>query len=180
MILDPVVGILILASVALLFASAAVHKLRDLARFDEVFLAYGMIPAISRLRISWAVPLLELAVAAGLAGNFTRPYAAALGIVLLSAYAAAIAVNLRRGRRDLACGCGGPDERRPIAAWMVWRNILIALVAAMAFAPWTDRALTMTDGVTIAFGLLTVALIYLCADQLFGTAQRTAQLRGSR
>ena len=36
MILDPVVGILILASVALLFASAAVHKLRDLARFDEI------------------------------------------------------------------------------------------------------------------------------------------------
>ena len=118
--------------------------------------------------------------AAGLAGNVTRPYAAALGILLLSAYAAAIAVNLSRGHRDLACGCGGPDDRRPIAAWMVWRNILIALAAATAFAPWTDRELTMTDGVTIAFGLLTVALIYLCADQLFGNAQRTAQLRGSR
>ena len=119
--------------------------------------------------------------AAGLASNVTRPYAAALGILLLSAYAAAIAVNLRRGRRDLACGCGGPDERRPIAAWMVWRNILIALGGGDGvFAPWTDRALTMTDGVTIAFGLLTVALIYLCADQLFGNAQRTAQLRGSR
>jgi uncharacterized membrane protein YphA (DoxX/SURF4 family) len=169
-----------MASVAVLFASAAVHKLRDLKRFDEVFSAYGMIPALSTLRISPAVPLLELAVAAGLAGNVTRPYAAALGILLLSAYAAAIGVNLRRGRRDLACGCGGPDERRPIAAWMVWRNILIALATATAFAPWTDRGLTMTDGVTIAFGLLTIALIYLCADQLLGTARRSAQLRGSR
>jgi len=169
-----------MASVAVLFASAALHKLRDLARFDEVFSAYGMMPAFSRLRTSRVVPLLEMAVAAGIASNFTRPYAAALAIILLSAYAAAIAVNLRRGRRDLACGCGGPDERRPIAAWMVWRNILIALVAATALAPWTDRSLTMTDGVTIAFGLLTVALIYLCTDQLFGNAQRTAQLRGSR
>jgi hypothetical protein len=180
MILDPVVGVLMLASVAVLFASAAVHKLRDLKRFDEVFSAYGMLPAMSRLRISGAVPLLELAVAAGLAGNVTRPYAAALGILLLCAYAAAIAVNLRRGRRDLACGCGGADERRPIAAWMVWRNILIASATATAFAPWTDRELTMTDGVTIVFGLLTVALIYLCADQLLGNAQRSAQLRGSR
>ena len=104
-----------------------------------------------------------------------------LGILLLSAYAAAIAVNLGRGRRDLACGCGGPDERRPIAAWMVWRNILIALAAgAAAFAPWSDRPLTLTDGVTVVCGVLTLALIYLCADQLLGTAQRSAQLKGSR
>jgi hypothetical protein len=180
MILDPAVGILTLASSSVLFASAAAHKLRDLARFDEIFSAYGMIPASPRVRISWAVPVSEIAVAAGLASNVTRPYAAVLGILLLLAYATAIAVNLRRGRRDLACGCGGPDERRPIAAWMVWRNLLIALAVATAFAPWTDRPLTMTDGVTIVFGLLTVALIYLCADQLFGNAQRTAQLRGSR
>jgi hypothetical protein len=180
MILDPVVGILIMASVAVLFASAAAHKLRDLARFDEVFSAYGMMPAGSRVRISWAVPMLEISVAVGLASHHTRLYAAVLGILLLSAYAAAIAVNLGRGRRDLACGCGGPDERRPIAAWMVWRNILIALATGAAFAPWAERTLTMTDGVTISFGLLTVALIYLCADQLFGNAQRTAQLRGSR
>ena len=164
MILDPVVGILILASVALLFASAAVHKLRDLARFDEIFSAYGMMPASSTLRTSRAVPLLEMAVAAGLASNVTRPYA----------------VNLGRGRLDIRWGYRGVGEGRPIAGWMVWRNILIALAAATAFAPWTERGLTMTDGVTIAFGLLTVALIYLCADQLLGNAQRTAQLRGTR
>ncbi len=136
-----------------------------------------MIPTISRVRISWAVPVAEIAVAVGLAGIFTRPYATAAGILLLLGYAAAIAVNLRRGRRDLACGCGGPDERRPISAWMVWRNILIALLLAGAFAPWTERALTLTDGITIVFGVLTIALIYLCADQLLGNAQlqRTAQ-----
>ena len=177
MILDPTVGMLLLASIALLFASAALHKLRDLRRFDEIFSAYGLLPGA---RISWLVPLLEMAVAVGLAVKVYRPYAAALGMLLLSTYAAAIAVNLRRGRRDLACGCGGPDERRPISAWMVWRNILIALSLAAAFAPWSERALTLTDGFTIVFGVSTVALIYLCADQLFGTAQRSAQLRGSR
>jgi hypothetical protein len=180
MILDPAIGILITASVALLFASAAVHKLRDLKRFDEIFSAYGLAPMISGARISWIVPLLELAVAAGLAVKVSRPYAGVLGIILLSAYGAAIAVNLRRGHRDLACGCGGPDERRTIAAWMVWRNVLLALAAAAVFAPWTARQLAVTDGITIAFGLLTVALVYLCIDQLFGNAQRTAQMWGSR
>ena len=180
MILDPVIGILIVASVALLFASAAVHKLRDLKRFDEIFTAYGLAPMNIGMRISWIVPILELSVAAGLAVKISRPYAAALGIILLSAYAIAIAVNLRRGHRDLACGCGGPDERRTIAAWMVWRNALLALAAVAVFAPWGARQLSITDGITVAFGLLTVALVYLCIDQLFGNAQRTAQMWGSR
>jgi hypothetical protein len=185
MVLDPAIGTLMLASVALLFASAAAHKLRNLERFDEIFSAYGLLPAVRvavnvRPRISLLVPALEIMVAAGLAVNGCRPYAAALGIAMLSAYAAAIAVNLARGHRDLACGCGGPDERRPIAAWMVWRNLIVAVIATVAFAPWANRNLTITDGFTIAFGLATVALIYLCADQLLGNAQRSAQLRGSR
>lgn len=185
MVLDPAIGTLMVASVALLFASAAMHKLRNLPRFDEIFSAYGLVPAAlvavnSRPRLSLLVPVLEIMVAAGLAVNAYRPYAAALGIALLSAYAAAIAVNLSRGHRDLACGCGGPDDRRPIAAWMVWRNLTIALVAAAAFVPWADRNLSFTDGVTVAFGLATLALIYLCADQLLTNARHPAQLRGSR
>jgi hypothetical protein len=180
MILDPAIGILIVASVALLFASAAVHKLRDMRRFDEIFTAYGLAPMNIGMRISWIVPILELSVAAALAVKISRPYAGALGIILLLGYAIAIAVNLRRGHRDLACGCGGPDERRTIAAWMVWRNVLLALAAAAIFAPWTARQLSPTDGITVAFGVLTVALVYLCIDQLFGNAQRTAQMWGSR
>jgi uncharacterized membrane protein YphA (DoxX/SURF4 family) len=180
MMLDPAVGILIVASVALLFASAGVHKLRDLRRFDEIFAAFGLMPFIARLRLSWAVPTLEIGVAAGLLLDLCRPYAGAVGIVLLSGYAVAIAVNLQRGRRDLACGCGGPDERRPIAAWMVWRNVLIALVLAGVLAPWSGRPLSLTDAVTIAFGLLAIALVYLCIDQLLGYAQRIGQFGGSR
>jgi hypothetical protein len=100
--------------------------------------------------------------------------------VLLLTYAAAIAVNLERGRRDLACGCGGPDERRPIAPWMVWRNILIAVGLAATFVPWSARPLNLTDAITVVFGLLTLTLIYLCVDQLMGYLQRSAQLRGLR
>ena len=172
MIIDPAIGTLVLASIALLFASAAVHKLRDPARFEAVFAAYQLLPAAISLRLSRLVPVFELMVAAGLAVKASRPYAAALGILLLSGYAAAIAVNLRRGRRDLACGCGGPNDRRRIAPWMIWRNALIALGATAAFATWADRSLSLTDGITLVFGLLTIALVYLCVDQLFGNTQR--------
>jgi hypothetical protein len=180
MVLDPAIGLLITASIALLFAGAAVHKLRDLKKFDEIFSAYGLMPAMPRVRLSWLVPVLEMTVAAGLIIKVSRPYAAALGIILLSGYAAAIAVNLKRGHRDLACGCGGPDERRTIAPWMVWRNLVTALAAAAVFLPWAHRAFSLTDAFTVAFGVPTIALIYLCIDQLLGNAQRTAQMWGSR
>jgi hypothetical protein len=178
--LDPAIGLLLVATVAVLFGSAGVHKARDLKRFDEIFSAYGILPAISRWHLSWLVPVLELAVAVGLLFDASRLYAGVLGIALLLAYASAIGINLRRGRRDLACGCGGPDERRPIARWMVGRNIVVALALFGALAPWTGRPLGFTDVVTVTFGLLTLALIYLCIDQLMGYVQRAAHLRGSR
>src|ERR1700730_1596922 len=120
MTIDPAIAALIIACTALLFAAAAIHKLRDLRRFEEIFAAYGLLPFASGMRLSRAVPLLEAVVAGGLLLDGSRLAAASAGIVLLLAYAGAITVNLLRGRRDLACGCGGPDDRRPIAAWMVW------------------------------------------------------------
>jgi uncharacterized membrane protein YphA (DoxX/SURF4 family) len=180
MTLDPAIGLVVVAAVALLFTSAGVHKLRDLKQFDEIFSAYGLLTSVARWHLSWVVPILELAVAAGLLFDSSRPHAGAVGVVLLSAYATGIAVNLRRGRRDLACGCGGPDERRPIAPWMVWRNITIALALASTLTPWTARSLTFTDAVTVTFGSLSLVLIYLCVDQLMGYMQRVSQLKGSR
>jgi len=180
MVLDPAIGLLMVAAIVLLFASAAIHKLRDLRRFDEIFQAYRVLPALSRRPLAWGVPVLELSVAVGLVFDASRPSAAAVGVLLLLLYAGAIGVNLRRGRRDLACGCGGPDERRPIAPWMVWRNVVLALALASSTVPWTARPLNLTDAVTITFGMLTLALIYLCIDQLMGYLQRVAQLKGSQ
>lgn len=180
MTMDPAIGLLLVAAIALLFATAGVHKLRDLSRFEEIFSAYGLLGALTRWHLSWVIPVLELAVAAGLFLDASRPYAAVVGILLMAAYGTAIAINLGRGRRDLACGCGGPDDRRPIAPWMVWRNFVIGLALASILAPWTTRSLNFTDGVTVLFGLLTLALIYLCVDQLMSYLQRSAAYRGSR
>src|ERR1700760_1702279 len=108
MALDPAIGLVLIAGLALLFVSASLHKMRDLRRFDAIFAAYGLLPILARWHLSWGIPAAELAVAGGLLFDDSRPYAAAVGIVLLLTYATAIGINLKRGRRDLACGCGGP------------------------------------------------------------------------
>src|ERR1700693_2762943 len=177
--LDPVIGMLLIVSFAILFASAAWHKWRDLRRFDEVFAAYGLLPPIRWLRLSWTVPLLETAVALGLLWARSRACACAAGIILLLSYAGAMALNLARGRRDIACGCGGPDERRPIAAWMVWRNLLLALLLSGALWHWSRRALLLTDWGTIVFGIAAAVVVYVCVDRLGQLARRAKALQGT-
>jgi hypothetical protein len=177
--LDPAIGALLAGVFALLFAAAAVHKLRAPAQFAEVLAAYRLLPpGASRLAI--AIPLLEGLLAAALLVRAARAPAAAAGAALLLVYAAAIAVNLRRGRLDLACGCGGPDERRPIAPWMVVRNVLLALALAALVRPWLARPWSAADAVTVVGGIAVAALIYLSLDRLLSrVAPRAARLTGA-
>ncbi len=166
-LLDPALAILVVCGGSALFALAAVHKLRDMRHFSAAFANYGVPPALQRLNLAWAIPAVELGVAAGLwVPACTRP-AVLLAIGLLLAYAAAIAVNLRAGRSGIACGCGGPDPEQPIAWWMVWRNLLLSLLLLAALAPRSARSLELTDFATIGFGLAAMALLYATAGRLF-------------
>lgn len=122
--------------------------------------------------------LLETTIAGALLIASTRGYAAVAGVTLLVLYATAIAINLRRGRLDLDCGCAGFADRRPIAAWMVWRNLLLAALLAATLLPWAPRRLAGTDAVTIVAGLAALASIYAALERLLGQVMpRTAALR---
>ena len=167
--IDPAVGALLAGAFALLFASAALHKWRDPGRFAAAFRAYGVVPA-ALAGVALLVPVLELAVAAALLAARSRHGAAAAGAALLLAYAAAIAINLGRGRGDLDCGCGGARERRPIGAWMVWRNIALAALLGALLLPWAQRPLGPVDALTIGAGTAVAALLYMSLDVLFGRA----------
>src|SRR5205807_2686775 len=109
--IDPAIGALLAGAFALLFIGAALQKLRSPERFAELFRAYRVVPD-GVARLSWLVPVLELTTGAGLLAGGSRAGACAVGAALLLSYAAAMAINLQRGRRDLACGCGAPGERR--------------------------------------------------------------------
>jgi hypothetical protein len=172
--IDPAIGALLAGAFALLFGSAALHKLLGPGTFAEVLRAYRVMPpALTRLAL--LIPLLELAVAAGLLAGTARSAAAAAGAALLVTYAAALGINLARGRRDLTCGCGGPNDRRPIAAWMVWRSLILAALLAAVCLPWSARPLDASDAITIGAGTAAAAFLYMSFDTLLGRqAARTA------
>lgn len=178
--LDPAIGLTVVGCFALLFASAALHKLRNVAHFGQVVRAYRLLPETLALAAAGAVPALELAVAIALLSAMTRAAAALAGMVLLLGYGAAIAANLARGRRDLACGCGGAQDSRPIAPWMVVRNLLLGVLLAGLLVPWKSRALLATDALTVAAGIAVAALLYASLDRLLATlAARPAALRST-
>jgi Methylamine utilisation protein MauE len=177
--IDPAVGALLAGAFALLFASAALHKLSDLPHFAQVLNAYRLVPE-TLAPLARLVPVLELSVAAGLLLRGARAGACVSGALLLLLYAAAIGINLARGRRDLACGCGGPNDRRPIARWMIVRNLVLALVLMGLLLPWSSRPLGAADALTIGVGTAVAALLYMSLDSLLGRiAPRAAELRGT-
>jgi uncharacterized membrane protein YphA (DoxX/SURF4 family) len=173
--LDPAVGALLAGAFAVLFLSAAFHKLTDPASFGEVLRAYRLVPE-ALARLSLMVGLLECAVGAGLLIGAVRADAALAGSLLLALYATAIAINLARGRRHLSCGCGGPNDRRPIAPWMVLRNLALAALLPLARLPWIPRPTGWADALTIGAGTAVAALLYLSLDTLLG---RVAALRAA-
>ncbi|MBV8909770.1 MAG: methylamine utilization protein MauE [Gammaproteobacteria bacterium] len=177
--IDPAVGALLAGAFALLFASASLHKLLDLRHFAEVFGAYEVLPP-AFARLSPLVPLLELTVGAALLAGASRTGAAASGSALLVAYAAAIGINVARGRRDLSCGCGGPNDRAPVACWMVWRNLVLAALLGVTLLPWSSRPMGAADALTIGAGTAVTALLYISLDGLLGRLMpRTAAWRAS-
>ena len=176
--IDPDVGGLIVASLALLFATASWHKWRALTEFGAVLVNYRLVPDRLAPLLRFFVPALELSIAIGLLVAPLRAAAVLTGIAVLLGYASAIGINLRRGRRELDCGCGARRDRRPIAPWMVWRNLLLAATLSAALLPWSPRGAEVVDVLTIAGGIAIVALLYLAIDQMLGeVGPRAAALR---
>jgi len=167
-LLDPAFGYLIVIGIALLFASAAAHKLRDLPRFTEVFAAYRVLPGAPARRLAWLIPCLELGLALGVLWEPSRRMAVISAIGVLIAYALGLGVNLARGRRDLDCGCGTARNRRPIAGWMVWRNLLLAVTLGIAAMPWSPRSFELSDFLTVIGGLIVAVTLYAAVDRLLG------------
>jgi methylamine utilization protein MauE len=178
--IDPAIGITLRAGLSLLFFWTAVHKLRDRSAFRAALRAYELVPP-GRVRGFAALLIaLEIAVAATLLVSEIGSAAALAGAILLATYTGAIAINLLRGRRQIACGCAGAAARQPLSLALVGRNVVLIIVALAGALPALPRALTTTDGVTIGAGVVTLAFLYSAVDGLIANHPRIAALARDR
>lgn len=120
-------------AIACIFLTAAVGKLRHLTVFEGVLGNYRLLPQWMIAPLHVLLPLVELAVGIGVlaAPQLAAPAAA----VLLVVFAVAMAVNLRRGRKDIDCGCHQSVLRQRLSWTLVWRNGVLTLLALAAALP---------------------------------------------
>ncbi|HEX5459270.1 MAG TPA: MauE/DoxX family redox-associated membrane protein [Steroidobacteraceae bacterium] len=166
-VIDPVPATIMTLCLAALWLAAGLHKLTDLKMFERSVEAYDIAPRALIPLLGRLLPVLELALAAGLLIARTRPAAAVVGALLLAGYGAAIASNLRRGRRDLDCGCLGFGAQSRISPALVWRNGVAAVASlSVGLLPRAQRVANWMDILTIIAAAAVIALLYLAMEGL--------------
>ncbi len=158
--LSAVVAAWLLAGI---FALAVRHKLRSGIRFQATLAAYRLVPP--KLIKTAALLIIAAEAAAVLLLLGLQPAGAVLAGLLLSGYAAAICLNLMRGRDFIDCGCG--DSPTAISPLLLLRNgVLLFLCtwplwSAAGLASLSGSALAVAGG--LALGWL---IMYESAEQL--------------
>jgi hypothetical protein len=164
---------------AAVFAVALAHKLRSLPAFAGIVRDYELLPPAMVPPAVGLIVVLEALVVAALAGGIGVPWAAMLAAALLAFYGAAMAINLARGRRDIDCGCFGPAGtagRHTLSGWLLVRNSVLMLLAALLILPVAGRELAWLDLATVVMATAAGFAALAGADQLVANAPR---LRGS-
>ncbi|MFO1048440.1 MAG: MauE/DoxX family redox-associated membrane protein [Geminicoccaceae bacterium] len=171
MSLDPTLALAAALVLAAVFGAAGPPKLAARDAFAGVLANYRLLPDRLVAPVALLLPCLEIAVAAGLLIPATRPLAALGAGLLLLLFAAAMAVNLLRGRSDIDCGCAIGRLRERIGWPLVARNLVLATVALLLVVGTpASRALGWLDGVSVIATVAAALLLHAAAGRLFGLA----------
>ncbi len=162
--MDPLLTLVVATSIGLLFFTAARHKMNSGRRFEAQLAAYRLLPESMLRPVAKALPWLELTVAVALLVPVTRIPAALVAIALLVMYATAMAVNIKRGRSEIDCGCG--DQPQSLSRWLLLRNAVLAVATAALIAPVAERALDVADILFMVILTATLSLAYVMCEQL--------------
>jgi uncharacterized membrane protein YphA (DoxX/SURF4 family) len=119
--------------VGLVFVGAGLAKLRNRRMFPGVVANYRLLPDALVGSVAMALPIAEVSIGAALIVGL-RLAAIPAGLLLLT-FAAAMAINIGRGRSHIDCGCGRSELRQPLSRALVVRNLVLAALMLPLLAP---------------------------------------------
>jgi hypothetical protein len=158
--MHPMLQLTIALSLAGLFAASALHKLQALAEWPGLVRNYRLLPDAAAGTIAALLLAAEALTAAALLWAPARRLGACAAALLLLLYGAALWINLRRGRTSIDCGCFGSRMRQRIAAWMVVRNLALALLALTLLLPRAPAVLSALELAASLAWVVTLAFLY--------------------
>ena len=126
----------------LVFLLAGFQKTQHWKILPGVIANYRLLPRSAVPLVSALLPPLEIIIGLLLLSAFAMPWGPLAAIALLALFAAAMAINLRRGRSFIDCGCGQSFLKQTLRWTLVARNAVLALLllpslvgASMTWAP---------------------------------------------
>jgi hypothetical protein len=158
--MDPLLKLTVAWSLAVLFAASTAHKIAAFGEWPGVVRSYRVLPRTLALPAAGLLLIAGALTAGALVWPATRQIGSCAAAAQLILFAAAMAINLRRGRSSIDCGCFGSRLRQRISAWMMVRNLILALVALGVLLPAKPRELTVLDIAAVVAAVATLALLY--------------------
>jgi len=145
--------------IALTYLVAAIGKMRHWAVFQGVVANYRLLPDVLVAPFAYCLPPFEMLLGAALLFGLLSPWTELAAAALLLVFAAAMAINLKRGRRHIDCGCFQSALRQSLSLSLVVRNGLLALLLGTALLNTREAAdLRMTMNGLLAGCVLFVIL----------------------
>jgi hypothetical protein len=158
--MDPLLELTIAWSLAALFAASTAHKAAAFAEWPGIVRNYRLLPEALAGAVAGLLLIAGALTAAALVWPATRVVGGGAAAAQLVLFAAALAINLKRGRSSIDCGCFGSRLRQGIYGWMVARNAVLALLASTLLLPVGPRDLTVLDVVMSVACVATLSFLY--------------------
>lgn len=134
------------------FLRAGSAKMTDLADFRSAVMNYRLLPSALVPAVALSLPFAEVLAALMLAAGILQTVVAGFLALLLLIFAAAIGINLARGR-VFDCGCAGAAPQAIGWTHVASNAAMAALATALAVAP--SRTLAVWPGVAGPFPVAT-------------------------
>jgi uncharacterized membrane protein YphA (DoxX/SURF4 family) len=161
---------------ALVFLTAALGKIRHRLAFQGVVANYRLLPEIAVPAFALLLPLVEAAVAGALLFA-PPPWPEASAAILLMLFAAAMAINIWRGRRHIDCGCFQSALKQTLSWTLVARNAGLALLLVVPAA--VPEGVLPESGAVEALLISTVLFVLLQSMNILWSVVPAWRLHGA-
>ena len=153
-----------LSCVGVVFLLAATQKAMHWRILPGVIANYRLLPRWMNRPAAVLLPPAEMVLAILLLSAQLQPWPSVAAMALLALFALAMAINIRRGRGSIDCGCGESFLRQTLNWALVLRNGLLAalLVPSLAMTGRMSMPLALSG---VAAGL-SLFLLYLLLNIL--------------
>jgi uncharacterized membrane protein YphA (DoxX/SURF4 family) len=153
---------------ALLLLVSALHKWLGLERAAQAVGSLCRVRGSAARSVALVASVAEVSAGVLLILPAMREVGAALAALIFSGYLALLVRALLEGRRDIDCGCTLGRVRRPLGAFEVARNGVLAALALLIFVASAGAAAPLAPSQLL--GSLAFLALYAALDQVAGLA----------